>query len=170
MATRSAWGSTRSASAIRRSATRRCSPRTAEYNRADLLAASYDPGIRPQPGQTNSPPALVDPNAGRPSRMINWNISVQRELTKDLVVEAAYVGNRGAWFRADGLNRFNGISDERLRSFGLDLNNAGRYCACSAQTITSPRLWRADSRSLTTRSRTLPRSRRRCVRIRSSAI
>jgi TonB dependent receptor len=28
------------------------------YNTADLLAANYDPGIRPQTGQTNSPPAL----------------------------------------------------------------------------------------------------------------
>ena len=38
-------------------------------------------------------------------------------------MEAAYVGNRGAWFRADGLNQFNGITNARLRSFGLDLNN-----------------------------------------------
>ena len=36
-----------------------------QYNPADLLAASYNPGIRPQPGQTNSPPAMVDPDAGR---------------------------------------------------------------------------------------------------------
>ncbi len=94
-----------------------------QYNVADLLTASYDPGIRPQAGQTNSPPALVDANSGRPSRMFNWNVSIQRELTKDIVFEAAYVANRGSWFRADGLNRLNGISDERLRSFGLDLNN-----------------------------------------------
>jgi hypothetical protein len=94
-----------------------------QYNTADLLAASYDPGIRPQPGQTNSPPAMVDPDAGRPSRLWSWNVSLQRELMPNLVVEAAYVGNRGAWFRADGLNAINGISNERLASFGLDLNN-----------------------------------------------
>lgn len=94
-----------------------------QYNPADLLEASYNPGIRPQPGQTNSPPAMVDPDAGRPSRMLSWNISVQRELMADLVVEAAYVGNRGAWFRADGLNALNGISNERLGSFGLSLSN-----------------------------------------------
>ena len=94
-----------------------------KYNVADLLTASYDPGLRPQAGQTNSPPAMVDPNSGRPSRMFNWNVSVQREILRDLVVEAAYVANRGSWFRADGLNRYNGISDDRLRSFGLSLNN-----------------------------------------------
>lgn len=94
------------------------------YNVADLTAASYDPGIRPSPGQINSPPALVDPNAGRPPRMANWNISLQREFGENLVVEAAYVGNRGVWFRADGLNDYNGLTDARLRTFGLDINNA----------------------------------------------
>ena len=94
-----------------------------QYNTADLLAASYDPGIRPQLGQVNSPPALVDKNAGRPSRMFNWNIGVQRELSTNLIAEAAYVGNRGAWFRADGLNEFNGLTAERISSFGLNVNN-----------------------------------------------
>jgi TonB dependent receptor len=94
-----------------------------QYNTADLLEASYNPGIRPQPGQTNSPPAMVDPDAGRPSRLFSWNISLQREVARDLVVEAAYVGNRGAWFRADGLNALNGITNERLASFGLSLQN-----------------------------------------------
>jgi hypothetical protein len=94
-----------------------------QYNTSDLLEASYNPGIRPQPGQTNSPPAMVDPDAGRPSRLFSWNISIQREVMADLVVEAAYVGNRGSWFRADGLNALNGISNERLASFGLSLQN-----------------------------------------------
>jgi hypothetical protein len=49
---------------------------------------------------------------------------LQRELTSNLVIEAAYVGNRGAWFRADGLVNYNAISNERLRAFGLDLNSA----------------------------------------------
>lgn len=107
------------------------------YNVSDLLGASYDPGIRPQPGQTNSPPAFVDPDAGRPSRMISWNIALQREITNNMVVEAAYVGNRGAWFRADGLNQFNGISNERLASFGLSLNNPADVTLLGQQ-ISSP--------------------------------
>lgn len=107
-----------------------------QYNTADLLGASYDPGIRPQANQTNSPPAFVDPDAGRPSRLLSWNIAVQRELTKDLALEAAYVGNRGAWFRSDGLNQFNGISDARLASFGLSLNNPADVTLLN-QTITS---------------------------------
>jgi hypothetical protein len=52
-----------------------------------------------------------------------WNISLQRELSSSLVAEAAYVGNRGVWFRADGLLNYNAIPEERLQSFGLSLNN-----------------------------------------------
>jgi hypothetical protein len=39
------------------------------------------------------------------------------------VVEAAYVGNRGVWFRGDGLVNYNAIPEERLRAAGLSLNN-----------------------------------------------
>ena len=35
-------------------------------------------------------PSWVDRNGGRPPRVNQWNISVQREIFKDLVVEAAY--------------------------------------------------------------------------------
>jgi hypothetical protein len=43
---------------------------------------------------------------------------------KDLVVEANYVGNRGVWFESSSLIDLNAISIERLKSFGLDINNA----------------------------------------------
>lgn len=93
------------------------------YDVNDLLAATYDVGLRPSPGQLNSPPALVDWNAGRPPRLFNWNISVQREITPNLIVEAAYVGNRTAWWRADGLNQFNATDGNYLQQFGLDISN-----------------------------------------------
>jgi hypothetical protein len=93
------------------------------YNSAALYAASYDPGLFPNPGQINSPPSLVDRNGGRPARFNQWNISVQRELTKDLVVEAAYVGNRGAYEQANGLINLNAINPASLAQYGLNLNN-----------------------------------------------
>lgn len=94
------------------------------YDMNDLLKASYDPGIRPQPGQVNSPPAWVDINGGRPARLFSWNIAIQREVIRNLSIEAAYVGNRGAWFQADALNDFNGLTEQRLKSFGLNIHNA----------------------------------------------
>jgi hypothetical protein len=100
-----------------------------QYNPGDLTSASLDPGIRPTPGQVNSPPPYVDPNGGRPGRVNMWTVSLQREVMKDLVVEAAYVGNRGVWLTSGdsqniGLIDINAINPETLRARGLDLTNA----------------------------------------------
>jgi outer membrane receptor protein involved in Fe transport len=72
-----------------------------QYSTAALNAASYNPEIVPSPGQINSPPYIIDKNAGRPARVNQWNISLQREITKDLLLEVAFVGNRGAWLQAN---------------------------------------------------------------------
>jgi hypothetical protein len=95
-----------------------------QYNPADLYAANFAPDIRPLPGQINSPPFYVDPSSGRPSRVNQWNISLQREITKDFVVEAAYVGNRGAWLQGDRLQDWNGNTAGRLQAAGFDVNSA----------------------------------------------
>jgi hypothetical protein len=94
------------------------------YQTADLYSATLDPGIRPTAGQINSPGPYEDPSGGRPGRINQWNISLQRQISKDIVVEAAYVGNRAVWLQSDGLVDFNAVSQQRLASFGLDINNA----------------------------------------------
>jgi hypothetical protein len=94
------------------------------YNPADLRRVTLDPGARPSPGQVNSPNYYLDPNAGRPGRIQQWNLSVQREVIRNLVVEAAYVGNRGAWLTgATGLVSMNAISAQRLAAYGLNPTN-----------------------------------------------
>lgn len=95
-----------------------------QYNQSDLNAASFAPGIRPAANQINSPPFYVDPSSGRPSRVNQWNISLQREISKDIVIEAAYVGNRGAWLQGDRLQDWNGITPARLSAAGFDINSA----------------------------------------------
>jgi hypothetical protein len=47
-------------------------------------------------------------------------------LTRSLVVEAAYVGNRGVWFTAPALNTsaYNTLTPDILKAYGLDINNA----------------------------------------------
>ena len=94
-----------------------------KYSTATLNAASYDPGIVPTPGQINVPPYIIDRNAGRPPRISQWNISLQREITKDLLMEAAFVGNRGVWLNANSLVNYNALSPQRVASVGLSLNN-----------------------------------------------
>jgi Carboxypeptidase regulatory-like domain/TonB dependent receptor-like, beta-barrel len=97
------------------------------YNRDDLYAANLDPGIRPLPGQTSSFGdawwgVIRDRNGGRPGRVNQWNIAVQRELLKDFVVEVAYVGNRGVWLEANDLVNVNAVNPARLQALGLNLN------------------------------------------------
>lgn len=94
------------------------------YNPISLFGASYDPGLRVSAGQLQGATAVIDRNAGRPPRQINWNVGVQRQIGKNLVAEAAYVGNRGVWFRADGLIDYNALTPDRIRSFGLNIANA----------------------------------------------
>ena len=94
------------------------------FDRSLLFSASLDPGIRPTPGQIDSPSAWVDPDGGRPSRITQWSIGIQREINRNLVVDANYVGNRGAWFQANSLIDLNALTPERLAAFGLDLRKA----------------------------------------------
>ena len=94
------------------------------YNRDALFRVNNDAGIRPSPGQVDSPPQWIHPDAGKMPRLNQWSVSLQREITRDLVVDVAYVGNRGKGFTANNLINLNAISSDGLQSFGLNLNNA----------------------------------------------
>jgi hypothetical protein len=80
------------------------------------------PGVRPP----YSPFTHIDRNSGRPPRIFQWSIGLQREITHDLVVEAAYVGNRGAWWTAPvlSLEDYNSLDPAQLKTnWGIDMNN-----------------------------------------------
>ena len=94
------------------------------YNPAVLYAVNPIPGLKPTAGQLDAPPSLLDPNGARPPRINQWNVSLQRAVTSSLLVEAAYVGNRGVWEQANVLDNFNSITPARLASFGLNVNSA----------------------------------------------
>ena len=99
-----------------------------QYNPSVLYEATLNPGVAPAPGSLSAAPAWAaqyrDPNGGRPARINQWNISLQRQLSKDMSIEAAYVGNRGVWEEARGLVSLNAIQPGVLASHGLDLTNA----------------------------------------------
>jgi hypothetical protein len=42
-------------------------------------------------------PTLLSPQSGRPGRVYQFNFTIQREISRNFVVEAAYVGNRAVW-------------------------------------------------------------------------
>jgi hypothetical protein len=85
------------------------------------------------PASLNGPGIVVDQNGGRPARQIQWSIGIQRELFKDLFVDAAYVGNRGAWWLSSTLDNYNALTPQILSSVGLDVNNAGDRAILRAQ-------------------------------------
>ena len=94
-----------------------------QYNPADLYTANLDPGLVPSPGQINSPNYFIDPNGGRPPRVNEWSIGLQRQVTHTVVVEANYVGNRGVWESASSLVALNVPTPQSLTAAGLDLNS-----------------------------------------------
>ena len=86
--------------------------------------ASQSPLVIPP----SSPFVSIAPNAGRLPRVFQWSIGFQREIARDLVVDANYVGNRGAWWVAPLLAplNYNALTPDILKSkFGLDVTNTG---------------------------------------------
>lgn len=65
-----------------------------QYNPSLLTALNLNPGILPTPGTLTAPQYYFDPNAGRPPRIAEWSIGVQHEISRDVMVEANWVGNR----------------------------------------------------------------------------
>jgi hypothetical protein len=63
----------------------------------------------------------LDPNAGRSARLLQFNVTVQREITRDMTVEAAYVANRGVWWaEGSNLEALNALRPEYLTSRGFN--------------------------------------------------
>ena len=80
---------------------------------------SFNPGVGHPVGGVIGMPALLDPNAGRPARLLQFSVGLQREINRNLVVEASYVANRGVWWTGSGLAPLNQLSQPQLRSLGF---------------------------------------------------
>ncbi len=93
------------------------------------------PGVIPP----SSPFVSIAPNTGRLPRIFQWSIGFQREITKDLVVDAAYVGNRGAWWVSPllgGLN-YNALTPQQLLADGINVTSRADTTLLNTQ-INSP--------------------------------
>ncbi len=53
---------------------------------------NFDPGQQPYAGIPTGTLNYFDRNAGRPARTVNFSAGIQREVARNLVVEASYVG------------------------------------------------------------------------------
>ena len=86
---------------------------------APELLPFFRSGTRPFPRGVG----LLDPNAGRPPRQNQWSIGIQREITKDIAVEASYVGNRGVWWQAPSLEDINAVTPSILSAHDMNLSD-----------------------------------------------
>ena len=93
------------------------------YSAAALTATNFDPGAYPNVGQLNSPPNFTVPNNGRPARFLQSTIGFEREIVKDLSVEASFIDNRGVWLESDGLRVINQLPPSAIAKHGLDVTN-----------------------------------------------
>ena len=77
----------------------------------------------PLPGSTSSGfLAYLDPGASRPPRQDQWSIGIQREISRNFVLEAAYVGNRGVWWSLPAANSdayLNQVAPSVFAAYGL---------------------------------------------------
>jgi hypothetical protein len=83
----------------------------------------FTPTLPASPVGGYSGVGLQDPYAGKPARQNQWSIGIQRELTHDLVIEGAYVGNRGVWWPAFGMVNLNAVTPQILAANHIDLSN-----------------------------------------------
>lgn len=110
------------------------------YSPSQLHVVNLDPGINQPAGALGAPSASAityDPSGGRPPRVNQWNVTVQRQIWEKMTIEAAYVGNRGAWEQQGGLVNPNAISAAMLKADGIDLTNANTRTLMTSQICSS---------------------------------
>lgn len=117
---------------------------------SQIVWPNFDPGYYPINSAATpvggGPPNVVDQNAGRPGRQYQWSIGLQREVVRNLLVEASYVGNRGVWLTAPGLVNYNYLSPQLLASYGLSLSNPADLAILTAP-LNSPAAGRFQNRA-----------------------
>jgi len=85
---------------------------------------TFNPAAGQGVGTVVAAPTYLDPNAGHPARLLQYNVDLQREFGRNLVVDAAYVGNRGVWWEANSatnpLAPNNALNQQTLRNLGFN--------------------------------------------------
>jgi hypothetical protein len=116
-----------------------------EYNQFPFPTSLSGCGTAPALATACVPPTepfvTIAKGAGRLPRVWQWSIGVQREVLPNLLVEAAYVGNRGTWFSAPLADNqsFNGTTPERYANLLTEgPNGTPLYGATSNINLNNP--------------------------------
>jgi hypothetical protein len=94
---------------------------------ADIVYPNFSPDYYPVKSATPGPGAangnVYDQNGGRPARQLQWSLGLQREIFRDLVIEASYVGNTGVWWPNGALVNYNALPFSTLAARGININS-----------------------------------------------
>jgi carboxypeptidase family protein len=100
----------------------------------NLVGAKFDPTLWRLGGVTE-----WDRNAGQIPYTQQWNLNIQRELIKDLVIDVGYVGNKSTGIWAGEIANKNQLDPQYLR-FGQDLASVRLNTDADAQKYGLPKL------------------------------
>ena len=104
---------------------------------AQIAWPNFNPSNFPvvtTPGTPGAAPSVwIDKNAGYPSKSYQWSFGVQREVVRNLVVDVAYVGNRGVWLPSSGAVNYNANTVQSLSAAGLDITKQADRDILNAQ-------------------------------------
>jgi hypothetical protein len=67
---------------------------------------------------------MMDPEYGHTAYVQNWNLNIQRELAKNLVLDVGYIGNKATGLYEGEMKRLNQLPVSSLTQYGRALNNA----------------------------------------------
>jgi hypothetical protein len=88
-----------------------------------------------------SPFISIQKSSGRLPRIFQWSVGFQQEIMRNLVVDANYVGNRGAWFTAPLIDTqaFNGLTQNMLSHLTTEgPGGGGLYGTTQNMSFTNP--------------------------------
>ena len=95
---------------------------------APLVYPNFNEGVFPVRTAAGLPPDApfinIDPSS-RPARVLTYSAGLQREVNRNIVVEASYVGNRGVWFTAPELDitDYNSLTPQSLAVNGINIKS-----------------------------------------------
>ncbi len=110
------------------------------YDPAALHVINLNPGINQPAGALGNPSASAitfDPSGARPTRVNQWNVTLQRKLNGTMSIEAAYVANRGVWEQQGGLVNPNAVTPAIMKAHNIDLTNAATRTLMTSQICSS---------------------------------
>jgi len=106
------------------------------YSAATLTATNFDPGAYPGPVQS-SHPKLHGSKQRQTCALLPNTFGIEREIARDLSVEASFIDNRGVWLESDGLSVINQLPVSVIAQHGLDVTNPADQ-ALLTSSISSP--------------------------------